>query len=38
MKLSLILFPSLALAAVPAVLEARQSTSLCKKYEYWSGK
>jgi len=38
MKSILVLFPALVAATSPAVLEARQSTSLCKKYEYWSGK
>jgi hypothetical protein len=38
MKAALVLFPCLAAAVSPAVLEARQSTTLCKKYEYWSSK
>jgi xyloglucan-specific endo-beta-1,4-glucanase len=37
MKLTLALICPLVAAAPSAVLETRQSTTLCKKYDYWSG-
>jgi len=38
MKSTLALLCPLVAAMPSAVLEPRQSTTLCKKYDYWSGK